>query len=283
MNANEKRPTPEAAGVIRRFPRWAVWSLGCLLVVGGVCLAWGVAQNGTSRSAPVQGYEIVNVYPHDPDAFSQGLAFDGDGNLYEGTGLYGKSTLRKVDLKTGQPERNPFVMLGPQIFGEGIAVVDDTIVQLTWRNHFALVYDLETFKQLRRIPYRGEGWGLTYDGKHLIMSDGGSRLRFVNPKTFRVTKLLRVTDGKRDVSNLNELEFVEGEIYANVWHSNRIARISPETGKVLGWIDLKGLLKPGEVSDPQAVLNGIAYDAKNKKLYVTGKYWPKLFEIRVVP
>lgn len=251
-----------------------------MLLIGGVCLAWGVAQD---RPAPVAGYEVANVYPHDPNAFSQGLAFDDEGNLYEGTGKYGQSSLRKVDLETGRPDRNHFVRLGPRVFGEGIEVVGDSIVQLTWRNHFAIVYDLKTFRRTRRIPYRGEGWGLTYDGEQLIMSDGSSRLRFVDPKTFRVTKLLTVTDGKNQVSKLNELEFVEGEIYANVWHSDCIARISPETGKVLGWIDLSGLLKPGEIPHNEAVLNGIAYNPKEKKLYVTGKNWPKLFEIRVTP
>ena len=284
VSANKTQPPAEdSAKTHRRVPRWAVWSMCGVLFVGGMFLAWGVAKDGKFTTAPIQGYEIVNVYPHDANAFSQGLAFDGEGNLYEGTGLYGESSLRKVDLKTGEPDRNRHLLLGPHVFGEGIAVVDDTIVQLTWRNNFALVYDLKTFEQQKRIPYRGEGWGLTYDGKQLIMSDGSSRLRFVNPKNFRLNKLLRVTDGRGEVGNLNELEYVEGEIYANVWHTNRIARISPETGKVLGWIDLSGLLKPGDATDPQAVLNGIAYDAKHKKLYVTGKKWPKLFEIRVRP
>ena len=154
-------------------------------------------------------------------------------------------------------------------------------MQLTWRRQLAIVYDRKTLKPLRSFPYRGEGWGLTYDGTHLIMSDGTSRLRFLNPKTFRVVKRLRVSDGGREVARLNELEYVNGEIFANVWHTDRIARISPKTGEVLGWIDLGGLLKPGEMKNEEAVFNGIAYDAKTKKLYVTGKNWPKLFEIRL--
>jgi glutamine cyclotransferase len=176
-----------------------------------------------------------------------------------------------------------YFTLNPQYFGEGVTIVGDNIYQLTWKNQAALVFDRRTFKFQRSFPYRGEGWGLTYDGTHLIMSDGTQRLRFIDPKTFRTVSRLRVMEGNREISQLNELEYVEGEIYANVWHSDRIARISPKTGKVLGWIDLSGLIKPGEVNHEEAVLNGIAYDAKNKKLYVTGKNWPKLFEIRVKP
>lgn len=264
----------------RWFPRWALWCFCAVLLVGGACLAWAVA---VDSEAPVQGYEIVNVYPHDPKAFTQGLVFDDQGQLYEGTGLYGESTLRKVELKTGQPDQAAYFTLDQRYFGEGIAIVGDSIIQLTWRNQVAFVFDRQTFQYQKQFPYRGEGWGLTYDGSKLIMSDGTSRLRFIDPKTFRTSQLLKVMDGKREVTNLNELEYVEGEIYANVWHSDRIARISPKTGKVLGWIDLKGLLKPDEVDHDQAVLNGIAYDARNKKLYVTGKNWPKLFEIRVTP
>ncbi len=249
------------------------------LLIGGACLAWAVA---VETVAPVQGYEVVNVYPHDVGAFTQGLAFDDQGQLYEGTGKYGESTLRKVDLKTGQPDQAAYFTLDQKYFGEGIAVIGDSIIQLTWRNQVAFVFDRQSFKYQRNFPYRGEGWGLTYDGTRLIMSDGTSRLKFIDPKTFRTSQLLRVMDGKREVTYLNELEFVEGEIYANVWHSDKIARISPKTGKVLGWIDLKGLMGPGEVDHEEAVLNGIAYDAKKKKLYVTGKNWPKLFEIRIM-
>jgi glutamine cyclotransferase len=250
------------------------------LLIGGACLAWAVARD---PSPAVQGYEVVNVYPHDAKAFTQGLVFDAEGQLYEGTGLHGESTLRKVDLKTGIPDDKAYFSLHQQYFGEGIAVVGDNIFQLTWRNQVAFVFDRHSFKFLRSFPYRGEGWGLAYDGTHLIMSDGSSRLRFIDPKTFLTVSRLRVMDGKREISKLNELEYVEGEIYANVWHSDRIARISPKTGKVLGWIDLAGLIKPSEVDHEEAVLNGIAYDARNKKLYVTGKNWPKLFEIRVKP
>jgi glutamine cyclotransferase len=282
VSVRETPPTSSAPRslVSSRLPRWVLWSLGAALLVGGACLAWAVA---VEPVAPVQGFEIINIYPHDAKAFTQGLAFDDKGQLYEGTGLYGQSTLRKVDLKTGQPDPATIFTLEEQYFGEGIAVVGDSIVQLTWRNEAAFVFDRQSLKFLRRFRYRGEGWGLTYDGTSLIMSDGTSRLKFIDPKTFRTGQILRVMDGKREVSHLNELEYVEGEIYANVWHTDRIARISPKTGKVLGWIDLAGLLKPNEIGHEEAVLNGIAYDAKNKKLYVTGKNWPKLFEIRVAP
>ncbi len=275
MSTPDTQPTTQSSPPPPRFRGRLAWSLGGLVLIGGVCIAWAMA---VDQPAAVQGYEVVQIYPHDAGAFSQGLVIE-NGDLYEGTGLYGESTLRQVDLKTGKVLKD--YKLNPQVFGEGIAFVDDTIVQLTWRRQIAIVYDRKTLKPQRSFPYRGEGWGLTYDGTHLIMSDGTSRLRFLNPKTFRVVKRLRVSDGDREINRLNELEYVGGEIFANVWHSDRVARISPKTGEVLGWIDLSGLLKPGEVDNEEAVLNGIAYDAKTKKLYVTGKNWPKLFEIRL--
>ncbi len=261
----------------RRIPKGLVWGIAGVLFLCGLYFAWAVVFDTTPK---VQGYEVVNTYPHDPGAFSQGLVIV-DGQLYESTGLFGQSTLRKVDLKTGQVQ--DMITLHERVFGEGLAVVDDALVQITWKNQVAYLYDLKTFKYQKARNYRGEGWGLTYDGKHLILSDGSERLRFINPKNFRVERRLKVTEGNRAISDLNELEYVKGEIYANVWHTDRIARISPETGKVLGWIDLTGLLKPGEVTHKESVLNGIAYDAKTEKLYVTGKNWPKLFEIKIKP
>jgi len=228
---------------------------------------------------PVYGYEVVNTFPHDPNAFCQGLAF-ADGVLYEGTGRYRQSTLRKVDLKTGRVLQ--FARLTPNFFGEGIALHGDRIVQLTWRSGVGLVYDKTTFRRQATFRYRGEGWGITSDGKRLIISNGSSTLAFLDPKTFRVVGQLAVRSQGRPVANLNELEYVEGEIYANVWGEDYIARISPESGEVVGWIDLRGLLNPHERADPDAVLNGIAYDPEQKRLFVTGKLWPKLFEIKVV-
>jgi glutaminyl-peptide cyclotransferase len=216
-------------------------------------------------------YRIVRTYPHDPHAFTQGLVFV-DGSMYESTGLNGQSSLRMVDLETGRILQSQPV--DSKYFGEGLTAWSSTLVQLTWESHVALVYDRFSFRLLHTFSYRGEGWGLTQDGKSLILSDGSDTLRFFDPATFREV---------RRISEINELEFVHGEIYANIWHSDRIARIDPASGKVLGWIDLKGLLPPAEQSSPEAVLNGIAYDSARDRLYVTGKLWPKLFEIQVVP
>ena len=225
-------------------------------------------------------YRIVNAWPHDSNAFTQGLVY-ADGHLYESTGLRGQSSLRMVDLESGRVlQQQP---VSSQYFAEGLAVWDSTLVQLTWQTHVALVYDRFSFRLLRTFPYQGEGWGLTHDGKSLILSDGTSNLRFFDPVTFRQLRQITVKDHGKPVIELNELEYVHGQIYANVWHSDRIARISPATGKVLGWIDLRGLLPAAEHSSPEAVLNGIAYDAANDRLFVTGKLWPKLFEIKVVP
>jgi glutamine cyclotransferase len=232
-------------------------------------------------SAPVAGYQIVKTYPHDRQAFTQGLQFV-DGFLYEGTGQHGQSGIRKVELETGKVlQMQP---LDEKYFGEGITVWRDTIVQLTWQSEIGFVYDKHTFKQLRSFSYTGEGWGLTHDGKRLIMSDGDSRgaLRFLDPKTLKETGQLVVRDGGRPVDDLNEIEYVRGDILANVWQTQRIARISMKTGAVTQWIDLSGLLDPREQAGAD-VLNGIAYDAAGDRLFVTGKWWPKLFEIKVVP
>jgi glutamine cyclotransferase len=230
---------------------------------------------------PVDGYKIVHTYPHDPNSFTQGLVFV-DGHLYESTGRNGHSSLRMVDLSTGWVLKE--YDLPEEYFGEGVTDWRDTLIQLTWISGVAFVYDRSTFTVRRTLHYTGEGWGLTHDSSALILSDGTPTLRFLDPNSFREIKKINVRHGSNQpVRNLNELEYIHGEIYANIWHENRIARISPSTGRVLGWIDLTGLLKPGEVSDPEAVLNGIAYDAKADGLFVTGKLWPKLFEIKIVP
>ena len=228
-------------------------------------------------SAPVSRYDVVRAYPHDPKAFTQGLEF-ADGFLYEGTGMNGASGIRKVRLETGEVLQ--VQALEERYFGEGITLFGDSIIQLTWRAGTGFVYDRATFERRRSFRYRGEGWGLTHDGKRLIMSDGSSALRFLDPATFKETGRLNVTDGGRSIAELNELELVKGEIYANVWQTDRIARISPKTGEVLAWIDMRGLLSPAE-SQGVDVLNGIAYDEKGDRLFVTGKWWPKVFEIRV--
>ena len=226
------------------------------------------------------GYRIVHTYPHDPHAFTQGLVFV-DGQLYESTGINGQSSLRMVDLETGRVLQEQPV--DRKYFGEGLTAWGSTLVQLTWQSHVALVYDRFSFRLLRTFSFAGEGWGLTQDGKWLILSDGTSILRFLDPATFKEVRRITVTDRGMPVTEINELEYIEGQVYANIWHSDRMARISPRTGRVLGWINLKGLLPESERSGPEAVLNGIAWDAAHHRLFVTGKLWPKLFEIEVVP
>lgn len=229
--------------------------------------------------APVFRYKIVNSFPHDPEASTQGLVYE-DGVLYEGTGLRGRSSLRKVELETGYILQNHD--LPEKYFGEGLTIFDDKIIQLTWRSRVGFVYDKKSFKLVKKFNYSTEGWGITHDGKSLIMSDGTDNLYFLDPETFEEIKRVKVFDRNGPVNRLNELEYVKGEILANVWLANRIARISPETGEVLGWIDLKGLLENVGGKGRIGVLNGIAYDEKNDRLFVTGKLWPKIFEIKLV-
>lgn len=235
-----------------------------------------IQRRGQSRT-PVASYRVVHVYPHDPEAFTQGLVYR-DGVLYEGTGLNGRSTIRKVRLENGEVLQ--LQKVDSQYFGEGIAVVGDVIYELTWQSGIGFLYDRTTFERKGTFTYHGEGWGLTYDGQRLIMSDGSAFLRFLDPATQKEVSRIEVKDGTTPVGNLNELEVVKGEVFANIWQTERIARISPKTGRVTGWIELKGLLTPREAQEAQ-VLNGIAYDAAGDRLFVTGKLWPKLFEIRI--
>jgi glutamine cyclotransferase len=229
---------------------------------------------------PADGYQTVHAYAHDSKAFTQGLVYV-DGHLYESTGRYGSSSIRMIDLSTGRVLQH--YDLPAEYFGEGLTDWGSNLVQLTWKAHKGFVYDRFSFTLLKTFAYEGEGWGLTHDGKQLIMSDGTSYLRFLDPQTFRETRRLHVTDeAGHALQNLNELEYVHGEIYANIWQTDKIVRISPRSGKVLGSIDLSGLIDKGELSNSDAVLNGIAYDATGDRLFVTGKLWPKLFEIRIV-
>lgn len=252
-----------------------------------VIAATAIAGAGCAGSAGIgaeeagrlqQDYEVVNVYPHDPTAFTQGLVII-DGRLFESAGRYGQSSLREVDLESGRVLRRHDVEA--KYFAEGLTAWRDSLVQLTWTAGAAFVYDRASFKLLRTHQYPGEGWGLTHDGRRLILSDGSPDLRFLDPETFEETGRVTVRDNGSPLEEINELEYVRGEILANVWETDRIARINPSSGEVTGWIDLAGLLAPGEVTSHEAVLNGIAYDAARDRLFVTGKLWPKLFEIRL--
>ncbi|HVO77073.1 MAG TPA: glutaminyl-peptide cyclotransferase [Candidatus Bathyarchaeia archaeon] len=264
-----------------RGPRWAPWIIGGVALAAAALLVvrWRFESLGRA-AAPVYGYRLVNVYPHDPEAFTQGLIYR-NGFLYESTGMNGRSSLREVRLGTGEVIRRRDV--DPQYFAEGLTDWGDSLVQLTWTSHVAFVYGRSGFEARGTFRYEGEGWGLTHDERRLIMSDGSATLRFLDPRTFRETGRLTVEDRGFPVGKLNELEFVKGEIYANVWHSERIAMISPASGRVVGWIDLEGIMPgAGGGTSGDDVLNGIAYDAGGGRLFVTGKLWPKLFEIELV-
>lgn len=245
--------------------KWALIAIACIL---------GLATPARADTP----WTLVKTYPHDPGAFTEGL-FYLDGALYESTGLEGRSDIRKVALKTGKVlERR---VLERRFFGEGIVNWKDRIISLTWRHRQGFVWSLAGFRPLSGFRYEGEGWALTQDGRHIIMSDGTAQLRFLDPDTLKETRRVTVTWNGRPVDRLNELEYVRGEVWANIWYDTKIARIDPATGAVIDWIDIAALKKAAGASDSEAVANGIAYDAVSDRVFVTGKYWPKLFEIRV--
>ncbi len=250
----------------------------------GSCAGLALAAAGTfaclgCHQIEVYGFRVVRTYDHDPAAYCQGLVFDA-GELLESTGREGQSSVRIVELETGKVLKKE--RLPPDLFGEGLALVDGELFQLTWEEGIARVYDRTTLAYLREFEYTGEGWGLAYDGEHLIQSDGSEVLRVRDPKTFEVIRRIHVEVDGQPVLKLNELEMVEGEIFANIWKTDYIARIDPRSGRVLGYIDLGGLFDPSKIPDEDAVLNGIAYDPAKKRLFVTGKLWPKLYEIEIV-
>jgi glutamine cyclotransferase len=256
-------------------------SAAFILAAAAIGIAFAAACTGAPQAggrAPIQKVRIVKSYPHDPRAFTQGLLYDG-GFLYESTGLEGRSSLRKVDLETGKVLK--IIRLAPMYFGEGLALVGDKLIQLTWLHGKGFVYDRETFRLLGDFSFEPEGWGLAHDGRRLILSDGTAKLRFLDPETFRETGRLAVTDGGIPVERLNELEVVRGEIFANIWMDNVIARIDPKSGRVKAWLDLDAICREHLSANTDAILNGIAYDAKGGRLFVTGKLWPKLYEIRI--
>jgi glutamine cyclotransferase len=256
--------------------RKLIIAVGVLAVLGAVGFAARPA-NAPAR-APTYTYGIVNTYPHDPKAFTEGLVFH-DGGLFESTGLYGFSSLRKVELDSGRVLKKKDVP--ERYFGEGLTLFNGRLLQLTWQEHLGFRYDSSSFRQLGTFAYTGEGWGLTHDGRALIMSDGTNRLRFLDPTTFKVQRSISVTDRGVPIQRLNELEYYKGEILANVFETDRIVRIDPKDGTVTGWIDLAGLFPKADRARRGDVLNGIAYDAKRDRLFVTGKDWPKLFEIEL--
>jgi glutamine cyclotransferase len=255
----------------------ALKKLASFALAAAACLG----MNAALAAIPVYGFVVKNTYPHDPQAFTQGL-FVKDGQLFESTGQKGQSSLRKVDLKTGKVLQKK--ALADEYFGEGSTPVGDTIVGLTWQSNVGFIYDAKTFALKGRFNYKGEGWGLASDANNVYMSDGSAEIRVLDPKTLEERRRIRVTAEGKPIAQLNELEVVDGELFANVWGTDVIARIDPASGKVVGRIDLTNLLPPAQrgTSSVDAVLNGIAWDSKHRKLYVTGKLWPKLYEIELV-
>ena len=253
--------------------------LGVITLAAVVLFVPSCSSNNAANPTPKAAnytYEVVRVYPHDSQAFTQGLIFH-DGKLLESTGQEGRSSLRSVDLDSGQVVKK--VDVAPQYFAEGMTLLNGKIYQLTWQHHVGFIYDYQTFQQVGQFNYQGEGWGLTTDDHSLILSDGSNRIRFLDPDSFQVTRTIVVTDNGKAVNKLNELEFIQGEIYANIWHDQHIVAINPSSGAVTAWIDCAGLLPQSEALGPEAVLNGIAADKSSGRLFVTGKLWPKLFEI----
>ena len=234
----------------------------------------------TLSHTPVYTFKVIQAYPHDQNNFTEGLVFE-NGFLFESTGINGYSTLRKVDLETGRILA--FREIPNNFFGEGIAIYKDEIIQLTYRSHIGFVYNKENFKLLKEFHYYTEGWGLTYDGNQLIMSDGTARLYFIDPESFKLIRWVEVRDDRGPVKGLNALEYIKGEIYANVYPTQLIAKISPQTGRVIGWINLEGILNTQNPISSKCSLNGIAFDVNKNRLFVTGKFYPKVFEIELVP
>ncbi|MCL2134753.1 MAG: glutaminyl-peptide cyclotransferase [Candidatus Bathyarchaeota archaeon] len=264
----------------------AVTAIVCLAII--ICMAtiistyWSHTNNYVKTPVgdiPVYSYTIIQMYPHNSSAFTQGLTFDDNGNLIEGTGINGASSLRRVNLVDGKILQQ--INLDKKYFGEGIAVVDNRIVQLTWQNKIGFIYDKETFELLDEFNLSTEGWGLTYDGSHLVVSDGTANLYFLDTNNYQIIDSISVYDAEGSVENLNELEYINGVIYANIWHSSKIAIINPVSGQVEAYIDLDKIAQPYIAENAEAVLNGIAYNTQTMQLYVTGKNWSNIYEITI--
>ena len=245
-----------------------------------LALCAALLTSGRAHAAPVFGYRVVATYPHSTASYTEGFLYR-DGLFYEGTGLTGHSAVLVTLPATGEVVQH--TEPPPQYFGEGIVDWGPNLYEWTWQSHLCFVYDRFTLRPIKQFPYTGEGWGMTRTATELITSDGTATLRFRNPETFAETRHITVHDGKQIIDQLNELEWIHGEIYANIWHSDRIARISPRDGHIIAWIDLTGLLPDNQRPNTESVLNGIAYDAQHDRLFVTGKQWPAIFEIKAVP
>lgn len=251
-----------------------------ILIITGFVVIYGVSTILDKPEVEANyTYRVVNKYPHDPEAFTQGLVYY-EGRFYEGTGLYRESTLRITETETGETVQT--TNLAPNYFGEGITILDEMIYQLTWKNGIGFMYDLD-LNQIGNWTIHGEGWGLTNNGTYIIMSNGTSVISFIDPQTMKITDTVEVTDRAQKIDRINELEYIDGLIYANIWQTNRIAVIESETGTVVTWIDLTGLVDKLDYREGIDVLNGIAYDSEAKRIFVTGKLWPNLFEIELVP
>lgn len=268
----------DAGGMRRHLMIGTLAGIGVCLAASLIADESGPALTPQRRSAPVQGFTLVQSYPHDPGAFTQGLVY-ADGEFLESTGLHGESTLRRVEIATGKVLQRRVV--DAKYFAEGLALVGDVVLQLTWQHNIGFIYDRTTFAPRGTFPYKGEGWGMAHNAKGgLVMSNGSDELVFLNPTTYALAKTLKVTDGGLPVRDLNELEWIEGELWANVWMTDRIARVNPETGVVNAWVDLSTLWPRARRTPPADVLNGIAYDPVGKRIFVTGKKWPRLYEIK---
>jgi glutamine cyclotransferase len=267
-DAAAPRPTAERTGPAPRETATVSPSTGPTTSVQGL------------EEIPVYTFKVVHSWHHDAGAYTQGLIFQ-DGALFESTGRYGQSSLRRVDLQSGRVLRK--VDVPREYFGEGLTLFQGKLFQLTWKEHKGFIYEPDSFKLTGEFSYDGEGWGLTHDEHSLIMSDGTNRIRFLDPGSFKVVRTIEVYDHTAPLTQLNELEYIKGEIYANIYQTDRIVRIDPQTGKILGWIDLRGLLDADQYNQPVDVLNGIAYDETHDRIFVTGKLWPRLFEIRLAP
>ena len=265
---------------------YSIIAIITLLIIGIsiTAIIWTTSNNTTQTTTyhgvPVYNYKIIQTHPHDSEAFTQGLTFDNKGNLIESTGLNGASSLRRVNLIDGKILQQ--INLSDEYFGEGMTIVDNKIIQITWQNKIGFIYNTETFEQINTFNYNTEGWGLTYDGNNLIMSDGTANLYFIDTNTYQTTNTINVHDKEGPVENLNELEYINNTIYANIWHSTKIAIINPTTGQIQAYIELEEITQPHTTKNPEAVLNGIAYNTQTNQLYITGKLWPNIYEITII-